>query len=169
MDPRGSDGASPALRIRDVVSLIVDSLARPDPPSASARESPQSKAARTDLYHLACATTAFFYPATKKLWETLPTMKHLLRVLVDTTELQVGDDTETYSEEYVTLVSAHPSRSDAHFPDGCIPLRRRTVKNTPLTDTSATTRQASSISELTRGMCPHPHSPSSNLLCPPPP
>lgn len=72
-----------ALRVEDVVSLIVEALPKPDSPSAIAIESPQSKAARSDLYHLASTAAIFFYPATGKLWESVYTWKHLLQVLAD--------------------------------------------------------------------------------------
>ncbi|KAH9850402.1 hypothetical protein C2E23DRAFT_735192 [Lenzites betulinus] len=61
--------------------LIVDALPKPVFPRIATKESRESRAARLDLYHLACVSTDFFYPAMQEAWKVLPDVKVLIKTL----------------------------------------------------------------------------------------
>ncbi|KAL1943785.1 hypothetical protein VTO73DRAFT_3603 [Trametes versicolor] len=132
-----SEGARAALRNGDVVSLIVDALPVPESPAASVLESPQSKAARADLYHLACAAAIFFYPTTKKLWESLHTLKHLLQLLVHTEEPHIGHNTGSPGGRRLYSITPetckdHPAYRHFCYYGSCIKYLRVDMKDIPV-------------------------------------
>lgn len=79
--PRGAAAVSRALGTEDIVSLIIDAMPKPDPPSYTATESLESKMARQDLYHFASASVQFFHLGMEHVWQSLYSLAPLLRIL----------------------------------------------------------------------------------------
>lgn len=107
---------SPASRIflnGDIVLCIIDCLPRPTLSEMTFQEAPDSKAARLDLFHLACTSTDFFYPAMEAAWSVTANGKQLLDVLhAGVSEPQPGPgisiaDIERESLRYVSACFPH--------------------------------------------------------------